>query len=100
MRYNVLFILLVMLFLFSCTETNYSKSSVASSMQEYDRLIKKMDADSISLLYTPDGELGTIAHGRDSIRNFLSTFKNVKVLSQFSTSDSINIIADTAYQKG
>ena len=69
-------------------------------MKEYDRLIKKMDADSIALLYTQDGDLGTIAHGRDSIRNFLSIFKNVKVMSQSSTSDSVNIIADTAYQKG
>ena len=52
------------------------------------------------MLYTPDGNLGDIAIGRDSIKKFLTTFKNVKVLSQTSTTNSINIIHDTAIQKG
>jgi hypothetical protein len=41
------------------------------AMQKYDRYILKMDVDSIALLYTPDGELGKMARGRDSIRRFL-----------------------------
>jgi hypothetical protein len=44
--------------------------------------------------------LGDIAIGRDSIRKFLSSFKNVRVISQASVTDSINIIQDTAIQKG
>lgn len=28
------------------------------AMNQYDHLIKNMDADSIALLYTPDGDLG------------------------------------------
>ena len=76
------------------------KSGVEKRMKYYDHLIQKLDADSIALLYTPDGKLGAMAQGRDSIKNFLSTFKNIQVLSQQSTSDSIIIINDTAIQKG
>ena len=71
-----------------------------AAMQHYDQLIKKMDADSIALLYTEDGELGDVAKGRDSIRHFLATFKNVKVLSQVSKTTSIKITSDNALQKG
>ena len=59
-----------------------------------------MDADSIALLYMPDGDLGDIAHGRDSIKKFLSSFKNLSVLSQSSTTDSIEIHGDSSLQKG
>lgn len=59
-----------------------------------------MDADSIALLYTPDGELGKMAKGRDSIRNFLLTFKDVRVLSQQSTTDSLHISRNSSYQTG
>ena len=69
-------------------------------MNYYDHLIKKTDADSIALLYTADGNLGDIVIGRDSIRRFLSSFKNVQVLSQKSTTQSIEIVKDTAIQKG
>ena len=69
-------------------------------MNYYDHLILNTDADSISLLFTPDGDLGNIAHGRDSIRNFLNRFKGFKVLMQVSTTDSISINNDTAIQKG
>ena len=69
-------------------------------MKYYDRLVMKLDADSIALLYTPDGRMGEMAEGRDSIRAFLSSFTNIKVLSQHSTSDSVKITADTAVQNG
>jgi hypothetical protein len=59
-----------------------------------------MDADSIALLYAPDGDLGTTAHGRDSIRKFLSSFKNVSVLYVASTSDTLRIGEDSAFQAG
>ena len=69
-------------------------------MQQYDHYILKLDADSIALLFTPNGNLGNIAIGRDSIRKFLSSFKNVQVLAQSSTTASIKINKDTAIQKG
>jgi len=37
--------------------------------------LQKTDADSIAYMFTPDGELGNVAKGRDSIRHFLSSFK-------------------------
>lgn len=78
----------------------HDKNGVEMRMKYYDHLIQQLDADSIALLYTPDGQLGEMAGGRDSIKQFLSSFKNVKVLSQQSNSESININGDTALQKG
>jgi hypothetical protein len=59
-----------------------------------------MNADSIALTFTADGDLGGIAHGRDSIRKFLSSFKNVKVLEASSTTDSLTMDHDSACQTG
>ena len=95
-----LFILTNFIFLLSCTNTRHNKSEVESAMKHYDNLILKLDADSISMLYTPDGNLGDFAIGRDSIKKFLSSFKNVRVLSQISATKSIVIVRDTAIQKG
>lgn len=69
-------------------------------MKHYDHLIKNMDADSIALLYTPNGNLGDIVHGRDSIRKFLLSFQNMHVISQSSTTSFIEVEGDTATQKG
>ena len=69
-------------------------------MWHYDLYILRMDVDSITDLFIPDGELGDIAKGRDSIRQFLRNFKNVRVLSQVSVIDSTKINADTAVQYG
>ena len=57
-------------------------------------------SDSIALLYTPEGDLGDIAHGRDSIRKFLLSFKNVKVVSQSSTTTFLEINGDSSLQRG
>ena len=99
---NCYFILLVFtyLFLISCNTSRHTKSSVELAMKYYDHLIQNLDADSIALLYTRDGNLGDLALGRDSIRKFLSSFKNIRVLSQVSTTKSIAITHDTALQKG
>ena len=78
----------------------HDKAGVEMRMKYYDHLIQKLDADSIALLYTPDGQLGEMARGRDSIKQFLSSFKNVQVLSQQSISESININGDSALQRG
>lgn len=76
------------------------KNEIRVALRNYDRLVQKMDADSISMMYTPDGDLGTMAQGRDSIRKFLLTFVNVRVLSVSSTSDNIEITGDSAMQLG
>lgn len=86
--------------LLSCKKKVHTAKEIEAAMNQYDRLIKKMDSDSITLLYTKDGDLGVMAHGRDSIRKFLSSFKNFKVLSQSSTTQFINIGVDSALQKG
>jgi hypothetical protein len=84
---------------FSCNNV-HTKEEVETAMKQYDHLILKLDADSIALLYTPDGDLGTMAHGRDSIRKFLSSFKNIRVLSQASITTLITMTGDSAIQKG
>lgn len=97
---SVLWITLFIVCLLSCHTVKYSNQEIESAMHYYDHLIKKLDADSIALLYTPDGNLGGMAIGRDSIRHFLASFKNVEVLSQVSTTSSITFVKDTAIQKG
>ncbi len=69
-------------------------------MQQYDKLLQKMDADSISKMFTPNGQLADIATGRDSIKRFLSSFENIQVLAVSSTTTSIELNNDTALQKG
>ncbi len=86
--------------LFSCTRSLHNAKGVEAAMRHYDYLIKKLDADAIAQFYTPDGDLGAVAHGRDSIRKFLTAFKNVQVLSQVSTTDSLIISGNGAVQKG
>lgn len=81
-------------------KTRHNSSDIIDSMNHYDRLLEKMNFDSIALAYTPDGKLGDVAKGRDSIRNFLKTFSAYKVLSNKSISDSIKIFGDTAIQNG
>jgi len=96
---NCSFILLFLLSMSSCNK-GHNKSEIESAMKQYDHLIQKLDADSISLMFTADGSLGDVAHGRSWIKRYLSTFKNVKVLLQKSTSDSILIAGDSSVQKG
>lgn len=93
-------LLLIPVVLASSCRYRHEKQEIEAAMQTYDRLIKKMDADSIALLYAPDGDLGGVAKGRESIRNFLSGFKNVDVLSQTSSTASITVKNDSATQKG
>ncbi len=85
---------------FSCNKKYRNKETVQAAMRYYDHLILKTNADSIALLYTPDGELGNIAIGRDSIRNYLNRFRNFKVIYQSTTTDSITIKDDTAISNG
>jgi ketosteroid isomerase-like protein len=92
--------LIMLFFLGACVSYVHRQQEVQDAMQHYDRLIKKMDADSIALLYTVDGDLGGIAHGRDSIRRFLSSFKGIRILEVSSSTDSLAMTGDTAFQSG
>ncbi len=85
---------------FSCNSTKQTEKGLETAMNQYNHYIQKMETDSIALLFTADGNLGNVALGRDSIRNFLSKFKNYKVLSQTSTTKSININHDSSVQEG
>lgn len=84
----------------SCSSNRHDQQAVKIAMKHYDRLILHLDAEGISKLFMPQGNLGNIAIGRDSIKKFLSSFKNVKVLSQESTTSSLIVKADTAVQTG
>jgi len=103
MKIPFLFMLLAFtagIILTACVSYVHRQQEVQDAMQHYDHLIQQMDADSIALLYTEDGDLGGIAHGRDSIRRFLSSFNNVKVLEVTSSTDSLAMTGDTAFQSG
>ena len=89
------------LLIVTCTmKRNHDQQEIEQAMRHYDSLLKKMDADSISRLFTPDGELSPKYRGRDSIRQFLSSFGEVKPLTIATTSDSVKLDADTAVQDG
>jgi hypothetical protein len=94
-----IFFYLCMILITSCNN-HHNREGVELAMNQYDHLIKNMDADSIALLYTPDGDIGDVVHGRDSIRKFLLSFKNVSVVSQSSITKSIEINGDSSLQKG
>ncbi len=98
-RFCSIIIVITLLILSSC-KNQHNRAGVEAAMKQYDHLIKKLDADSISLLYTANGNLGDIVHGRDSIKKFLSSFLNVRVLSQVSSTKSIDMYGDSATQKG
>jgi hypothetical protein len=91
--------ILLLLFIISCHD-DHKRKGVEQAMKQYDHLIKNMDADSIALLYAPGGNLGDVAHGRDSIRKFLLRFKNYTVLSQVSTTSFVKVDGDSSIQQG
>jgi hypothetical protein len=93
-------LLITFVLMTSCIDSRKSKLGVESAMKRYDNLILNLDADSISMSFTPNGNLGNIAIGRDSIKKFLSSFKNIRVLSQSSTTSTLDLAGDSAIQKG
>ncbi len=96
---SLLFFLAIAIALASCKQT-HNKNEIETAMKRYDYFLQKVDADSIASLFTVDGDLGKQAHGRAAIKNFLSQFKDIKVLYQLSTTNSIDIVGDSATQKG
>ena len=95
--------LLVLALLNACGQKEkkvHEKNEIDAAMREYDRLIKKLDADAIAALYDEEGDLGDQAHGRQEIKEFLSGFKNIEVLEQHSTTNTIEMLGDSAVQTG
>ena len=76
------------------------RAKTLKSKPRYNHFIKEIAADSVANMFTKDGNLGDVAHGRDSIRLFLTSFKGIKVLSVKSTTASIAWQKDTAIQTG
>ena len=101
MRTILCFILISVLpVIWQCTTLKPSTNGVEAALNHYDNLIKKVDGDSIAMMYTIDGDLGNSAHGIAAIKKMLDGFKSFKVLEQKSTSNIINIKGDSALQKG
>ena len=78
----------------------HKNQEIESAMNQYNRYILSMNTDSIASIFTPDGDLGDVAHGRDSIKRFLYRFKEFRVLSQTSATNMISLSGDSALQKG
>lgn len=93
------FFIIAMIVFTSCNHT-HNKAEIEAAMQKYDSLLQAMNADAISKMFTPDGKLGAVAQGRDSIKKFLSGFTNVKMLSQNSNTKSIELKGDSSTQTG
>lgn len=83
----------------SCSHS-HTKAEIESAMHQYDAVLQSMDADGVSKMFTPNGKLGEAAQGREAIKKFLSGFTNVKVLSQSSTTKSIELKGNSAIQTG
>jgi uncharacterized protein (TIGR02246 family) len=63
----------------------------------------KVDGDAIADMFTEDGEIanpGASIKGREEIRKFLNSFKNVTVELNVNTTESITIDGETAVQTG
>ena len=82
----------------ACTDWA-SEREVQRAMRIYDNLYLKMDFDSIAATFISDGNLGPIK-GRDSIRRYLKTVENAKVLDYKSKPVVVTIDHDIARQEG
>jgi ketosteroid isomerase-like protein len=87
----------------SCSDKNKGETP-QSVMKRYERLVLEMNADSISQLFTNDAEVGHAnqkpVKGRDSIYAFLSSFKNVRVITNVDSISNISIKNDSAIVDG
>lgn len=87
---------------YSCSQQ--TKDTPGSVIKKYERLVLEMKADSISQLFTADAEVGhgdqEPIKGRDSIYAFLSSFKNVRVISNVDSISSVSVTNDSAIVDG
>ena len=102
MKINIIFCFSVISCLYSCS--GKTKTTPQDTIKKYERLVQEMKADSISQLFTIDAEAGHDGQpsikGRDSIYQFLSSFKNVKVLSNIDSVANISVKNDSAVVTG
>jgi hypothetical protein len=81
-----------------------AKETPESVIKKYERLVLEMKADSISQLFTNNAEVGhgnqKPIKGKDSIYAFLSSFKNVRVISNVDSISSVSIKNDSAVVDG
>jgi ketosteroid isomerase-like protein len=92
-------IIMLILFLLPACRTHDARE-VQEAMDRYNRYVLRMDADSVSSMYTPDGELGNVKKGRDSIRIFLASFTKVTMDHYDSKTLSIAVDGNTAVLRG
>lgn len=78
----------------------HARAEAELAMQKYDSLLKTMNAEAISEIFTSDGRVGDVAQERHAIKNFLSSFVNVKELSQRSGTSSIELKGNSPIQTG
>jgi len=87
----------------SCSQTQITETP-QDVIKKYERLVLEMRADSISQLFTSDAEIGhedqLAVKGRDSIYSFLSSFKNVQVISNRDEIISTDLRSDSAIVNG
>ena len=83
---------------------NKDEKGVISSLQRYDRYLLTLDADSVASIFAENGELGQEGQpsitGRETIRDYMKSFTNIKIYENRSESESIEFSGDSAVQKG
>ena len=103
LRFLLLTIIIITSGLFYCSHIA-TKETPQIIIKKYERLVLEMKADSISQLFTTDAEIGhanqSPIKGRDSIYAFLSSFKNVRVLSNRDSIATTSIKNDSAIVTG
>lgn len=85
-------------------QSRQDSASVNAALQHYADLTVRMASDSLAALYAPDGILAATGRpplqGPDSIRAFLETFRDYRVLSDTLLADGLIVWGDTAWQTG
>lgn len=89
----------------SCQQKSRDKQAeVMSIMKQYERYVLEMQMDSLVSLFSADGETGQegtkLIQGKDSIRSFLASFTNVKVLEHSNPIDYVAFEKDTGIVTG
>ena len=81
-----------------------AQAEVERALASYSDLMLAMAPDRLAASYTPDGELSDAEQGPvigpDSIRAFLASFSDYRVLANRLSADSTRVTADTAWQVG
>ena len=91
-------------FLVGLASCGNPSAEIEMAMKKYDDAIVSHDVETLAGSYLPNGRLGgqgwNYIVSRDSIRKFSGSFKGTKVLSNRSTTVSIEMQGDSAIQRG